>query len=43
MVYLSPDYRIYTRDEFKTAITKEEVLLTNFSATSKYPQISSFA
>jgi hypothetical protein len=43
MVYLAPDYRIYTRDEFKTAIIKEEVLLTNFSATSKYPQISSFA
>jgi hypothetical protein len=43
MVFLDPVYRIYTRDGFKTAITKEEVILTNFSATSKYPQITSFA
>lgn len=43
MVHLSPNYRIYTRDEFKTAITKEQIILTNFSATSKYPQILSFA
>jgi hypothetical protein len=43
MVYLDPIYRIYTREEFKTPIIKEQVILTNFSATSKYPQITSFA
>ena len=43
MVYLTPDYRVYTREGFKNAITKEEIILTNITATAKYPQIISFS
>jgi hypothetical protein len=43
IVIMGGDYGIYTKQEFKEAILNRDLLVQNFTATNKSPQLSSFA